>query len=145
MQPHQTIEVSVKEPIMNVGEALAIHMTNQLVDMIITGEIQVTEAAMQEKLQNPYWRSPKGMSLNIPNVRKPYEDMILKKLEPEQDETTLATLRKQVMSDVTSQNAAQPSTAPVDVQLPRSLNEFADLAKTAPAGEKAPAKVKVIK
>ncbi len=95
---------------------LAVKLTKELVDKIMIGEAKLDETKNTTP-QNPYYRSPKGMSLGVPAARKVWEDKIVKQLESEQDAIQLEVIRSEMIETLTNDLAAQPSTTPVGVPM----------------------------
>lgn len=135
VKPGQTVELP---------HHLAVKMTGELVDSIMMGESKAEEDVQRTKLNDPYWRSPKGMSLGVPAARKPYEDRILRQLDADEESPELQVLRMQIRSELEADLARQPGVP--DQAPPSGIAEFAQLGQQAPAPEpKKPMKAKVIK
>lgn len=114
-----------------VPEHYAMVATQKLVDQIMQEEVTAEEKKMRAELKDPYWRSPKGISLGIPAARKPYEDKVLRELafdeENPQVQVMRAQIREQILSDI--DNAQKPK-VPVETV----VANFAQSGKTtAPA------------
>lgn len=122
VKPGETIEISNVTPIPGAGHALAVLMTNQLIDQIIIGNAKLDESTKNQ----PYYRSPQGMSLGVPAVREIWEKQIIRELDPEEESPALQTIRKQMREEIEQGISGKQETEPVHI--PTSLNEFADLA-----------------
>ena len=145
VKPHETIEISVSTPIMNVGHALAIKMTGELVDKIMMGEAKMDEVSYYKNnpgaVMNSY-RSPKGSSLGVPAARKVWEDKILKELAIDEESPVIQSIREELKKEIASEgDLNRTKEAPV----PTSINEFADLTKKVVEQPKPEAKVKRIR
>jgi len=108
---NQPITVKAGEEI-EVPEHYALLATKKIVDQIMMEEVAAEEAKMRAELKDPYWRSPKGISIGIPAARKVYEDKVL---------------REQILSDI--DNSQKPK-----VPVESVVANFAQSGKaTAPA------------
>lgn len=88
---------------------LAVLATGKLVDQIMMGIAREDEIKMRLENKDPYWRSPKGISVGIPEARKPYEDKVLRELAPDEEnpQTAMmrASMREQLMHDLSAEKA----------------------------------------
>ncbi len=138
--PGETIEISYMTPIPDVGQALAEKMTKELVDKIMIDDIKMEEV---EKNQ-PYYRSPRGMSLGVPAARKIWEDQIIREIEPDEESPALQTLRNKMRQEILTSKDEKSTVQ--SVHIPTGLGEFADLDKSVPTKTvKKAAKTKVLK
>lgn len=139
VKPGETIEISNVTPIPGAGHALAVLMTNQLIDQIIIGEAKLDEVTKNQ----PYYRSPKGMSLGVPAAREIWEKQIIRELDPEEESPALQTIRKQLREEIETGITAKQETAPVHI--PTNISEFAELGSVKEEKVVKPAKVKTLK
>lgn len=127
IQPGETIEVSNTTPIPGAGHAIAVKMTEEMVDKIMMGEAKLDEVNFYKNnpgvMINSY-RSPKGSSLSVPAARKIWEDQILRQLDPEEESPALQTIRKQLLQEISGK---QEQKADTQIPVPNSIEEFADL------------------
>lgn len=117
----ETIEISNVTPIPGAGHALAVLMTNQMIDQIIIGDAKLDEVTKNQ----PYYRSPKGMSLGVPAVRDIWEKQIVRELDADEESPALQTIRKQMREEIEQGIVAKQETEPVHI--PTNIGEFADL------------------
>lgn len=140
VKAHETIEIGPATPIIGVGHALAIKMTNELVDKIIMNEAKLDELKHPNE---PYYRSNIALTAGVPAARKVYEDKILRELEVGEDSPAIQAMRSQLKEEILSGgelNREKP------VPPPSKVEEFAQLKRVAePTPEKAPAKVKKLR
>ncbi len=127
---NQPITVKAGEEI-EVPEHYALLATKKIVDQIMMEEVATEEAKMRAELKDPYWRSPKGISIGIPAARKVYEDKVLRELtlneESPQVQVMRAQIREQILSDI--DNSQKPK-----VPVESVVANFAQSGKaTAPA------------
>ena len=131
IQPNQTVELP---------HHLAVKLTGELVDKIMIGNAKLDEVQKNQ----PYYRSPLGTSLGVPEARKVWEDQILRELGRDEESPEIqimrAQLKQEIMNDLT--NADKPSEP---VAIPTTIGEFSELGKTEPAPLKKPLRVKTIK
>lgn len=89
---------------------LAILATKNLVDKIMGAEAREDELKTRKSNKDPYWRSPKGISVGVPEARKPYEDKILRELKLDEESPEVAVMRAQIkeqlMADMSQEKAA---------------------------------------
>lgn len=92
---------------------LAVLATGKLVDQIMLGEAREDELTMRAANKDPYWRSPKGISVGVPAAREPYETKILRELAPDEEnpQTAImrAKMREELQRDLSAENAAPVS------------------------------------
>lgn len=85
---------------------LAVIAAVQIADIAIFKEIHEDEKA---HASTPYYKSPKGSNLYIPNARKPYEDRIIKEIDVDttavQYQVIAAQKREEILSDLNAENA----------------------------------------
>jgi hypothetical protein len=123
VKPHETIEISDITPLPGraMGHNLAIKMTTELVDKIMINEIKMDEVAKNQ----PYYRSPQASSLGVPGARKPWEDKILREMEPDEESPAILMMKKQLKEEILSGGQAEASKEPVSV--PTSISEFSEI------------------
>jgi hypothetical protein len=116
--PHETVKLD---------HYLANKFVDELVDKIMIGEFKNKEDQEKIRFNNPYYRTPNGMNLGVPAVRKLYEDKIVTEM-PEEAQTAQAMIdRMKIREELLSNLTAKPSTEP---QIgPTGVEEFADLPK----------------
>ncbi len=124
-------------------EYMAVKMTKELVDKIMIGEVKLAEDNYYKA--NPgaapnSFRAPNQMG--VPAARKVWEDKIVRQMEIDEESPQMAIERAKIRSEMEAQfkRDAQPG----KVDMPASVEEFADLDKSrqAPKQAKAPAAVK---
>lgn len=80
---------------------LAVLATTKLVDQIMQGEIKDEEEKMKLETKNPYYRSPRAISMGVPAAREPYEKKILKELPPKNDsDAQLQVIRSEIKEEL---------------------------------------------
>ena len=99
-----------KSPItVNAGEVielphhLAVLATTALVDKIMNQEIKEEEDKIKADTKNPYYRSPRGISLAVPSAREPYENKICRELsrnESKISESQMGVLRTELKENL---------------------------------------------
>lgn len=144
VKPHETIEISISTPIVGAGHQLAIKMTGELVDKIMIGEAKMDETNNKNAL-NPYYRSPKGTSLGVPQARKVWEDQILRELAPDEESPAIQQMRNQMKKELLG-DVEKKAEQTEPMKIPSSIEDFAQLRTDKPQEVvKQPAKVKKIK
>lgn len=121
------IKVAPKQTV-TMQHHLAVKATGEMVDKIMLGEIKAEEMKMAKKTKEPLWRSPKATSVGVPAARKPYEDMILKELQSEDDSPEIAMIKASAREEITRDINAEPSKA-ID-KMAVSSSEFAEIKKS---------------
>ena len=117
---------------------LAVKMTTELVDKIMMDEAKLDEVQKNE----PFYRSPKGMSVGVPAARKPWEDKILRELALDEESPAVQVMRTQIREELMRDMSQKPASGPVVP--PASMNEFAELGKEEPKPEPKPLKVNTL-
>lgn len=106
---------------------LAVLATTKLVDQIMLGEARQDELTMRKENKDPYWRSPKGISVGVPEARKPYEDKILRELQPDEENPQFAIqrarMKEELLRDLSAEKAEPVSKIVV------SPEQFAEIKK----------------
>lgn len=116
---------------------LAVLATKRLVDNIMIAEIKEKELKIREETKNPSYHA-RTSSLAVPAARKPYEDKILKELEPKQGNdaqlnVTRAKIAEELARDMKRENSprieAISQVMPVNASQIASndLGEFSDI------------------
>lgn len=106
---------------------LAVKLTKEIVDKIMIGEAKLDEVANNKG--NPYYRSPKGMSLGIPSAREVWEKKVVRLLDVDEESPEMQTVRSKIREELLSDFEASKQPTSSSIQLPNSLNEFADINK----------------
>lgn len=104
------ITVKPKETI-ELPHHLAVLATGKLVDHIMGSEARADELKMRAENKDPYWRSPKGIAMGVPEARRPYEEKILRELGPGEESPALQVMRAQIKEELQrdlSQEKAKP-------------------------------------
>jgi hypothetical protein len=122
---------------------LAIKLTGELVDKIMTQEIKEEES----KVGTPYYRSPRGSSIGVPSARKVYEDKILRKLAPDEESVQAQLMRAKLKAELLADMEKKEGVA--TEPMPSSINEFAQIKRQGDKSDikevKSPLKVKKLK
>lgn len=116
VKPGQTIEVK---------HHLAVKFTKELVDKIMIGEAKMDEL----KVDRPYYQSPKGMSLGVPELRKVWEDKILRPLKANEESPEIQIMRSQLKEELERDMSRQEGVS--EEPLPTSIADFADVTNKA--------------
>lgn len=120
----QPITVKPKD-VVELPHHLAVKMTTELVDKIMQEEARQDEITTRAANKDPYWRSPKGISMGVPEARKPYEQKILRELLPDEENPQTAIARARIREELMSDMSAEKS-APV-TRMAVSQEEFAEI------------------
>ena len=113
---------------------LANKFLDEMVDKIMIGDVAAEEHRVKgdgTDFSKAYYRSPKGNQLGVPAARKVWEDKICQELEVDQNSTEMQLLGIKLREELVEDLKAQPSHGPI--QMPGSINEFADLTPNANA------------
>lgn len=128
---------------------LAVKLTRELVDKIIMGEAKLDETEYYKNNPNTapnMYRSPKGISLGIPAVRKPWEEKICRLLKSDEESPDIVEMRAKLKEELLNNANGEPSREPVPVPVTTESGKlpgvFADLDKKEPSAPKKPLKVK---
>lgn len=123
---------------------LAVKMTREIVDRIMIGAAKVDEEAYKEKHPDaPFYRSVKGMQMGIPEMRKPFEDAVLRELSVDEESPEIQVMRAQIKQELMADLSQEKSTgAP---HIPSSLAEFAELGKKTEEAPKPAIKLQEVK
>ena len=95
------VKVAPKETV-ELPEYLAMKSTNELVDKIMIGE-QYAKLTKIRETHPEHIQAPGAGMLGVPAARKPYEDKILKELEPKNDTATqlnVLRIKTEIESDI---------------------------------------------
>lgn len=90
-------------------EHLALHATKYLVDKIMIDSVRDEEIKMRAKLKEPFWRSARGLSVGIPEARKPLETKILRELKIDDENPQMAVIRAQIKEELLNDLNAEKS------------------------------------
>lgn len=109
---HQSIEVSDSTPFFGLGngEALAIKFTKELVDQIFAGQAKMVQNAGDETHKPGdvvYNRPAIGMMAGVPAQRKIYEDQILKKLDVDEEDGSVKSLKQALVQQLAVDSSRQ--------------------------------------
>ncbi len=114
IKPGEAIEVSDATPVpgSGMGDALAHKIQKEITDMVMLGEAKAEE--VQRNL--PYYKSPLGMQLGIPNARKPYEDRILRPLPANESSVKILSQQKaeELIRDSQKQEGVSYESQPIE-------------------------------
>ena len=135
IKPGQTVELP---------HHLADKLTDEMVNKIMITGIKTNE--VEYYMNNPNaavntYRAPS--SLGVPQVRKQWEDKIVRELKVDEESPEIQILRAQMREEIMAGIEGKASTEPV--QVPASINEFAELGKEEPKLDKKPLKIKTVK
>ena len=119
---------------------LAVKLTGELVDKIMIGNAKMDE----ERVNQPYYRSPQGTSLGVPAARKVWEDQILRELQVDEESPELQVMRAQIREEIMNDLKAEPAKAG-SIPVPSGIAEFAEFGKIQEVEIKKPLRVKTIK
>lgn len=129
VKPNQTIELP---------QHLAIKFTNELIDKIMISDVKIVESEYYKNNPNALPNTYRAQSsLGVPAVREEWADKIMKELELDEESPQLQAMRIQIRAELQDDLNKEVTKEPVDVAVPKSLEEFAAL-KT--DGEKPAAK-----
>lgn len=157
VEPHQTIKIERHSPVENGGQAVAIKMTTELVDLIMTNVVRMDEMQMMadQKLTRNMARSDKAMSIGVPSARKEWEDKILKRLGADEEIgqgelSNMESMRESLKAEIVSQNTSKVSHEAPSIPMD-AIGDLTGTGSIPPGGrnevkpEPKPAKVKVIR
>lgn len=105
---------------------LAVLATGKLVDQIMLGEARKDELTMRSANKDPYWRSPKGISVGVPAAREPYETKILRELSPDEENPQTAIMRAKMREEL-QRDLSGETAAPIS-RMAVSPEQFAPIA-----------------
>jgi len=120
----QPISVKPQETI-ELPHHLAVLATTNLVDKIMLDEARKDEEETRKKNKDPYWRSPKGISVGVPEARKPYEQKILRELKPDEESPQIQVMRAQIREEL--ERDLKQENSPKVQRMSVSKEEFAEI------------------
>jgi hypothetical protein len=123
---------------------LADKLTDEIVNKIMISNAKTNEVEYYQKNPNAAvntYRAPS--SLGVPQVRKQWEDKVVRELKVDEESPEMQVLRAQIRDEIQADMSGKASTEPV--QVPASINEFAELGREDVVIEKKPIKVKTLK
>jgi hypothetical protein len=120
---------------------LAVLATRNLVDKIMMADIHEEEVKMKAETKNPYYRSPRGLTLGVPAMREPIEKKILRELTRSESKVTesqlgiiRSELKENLVKDLTAKNSTGAPSLGGIMDLPKgdgteisNATSFADL------------------
>ena len=106
--PHETIEISDATPYPGPGNGDCIARTKamELATRIILGEARIQTDKLGFLTDKSYV-SPVGTKAAVPEARKPYEDLILKRLQSSEDKEALDILNQQKAEEIIADSRRQ--------------------------------------
>lgn len=103
---------------LNMPEHFMIVAVTKMVDEIMQEETRIEEVSMRKELRDPYWRSPKGISMGVPAARKVYEDKIVREVQLDdsdpQTQIRKVQLKEEIMGNILD---GQKQPAPIEAAL----------------------------
>lgn len=103
---------------------LAVMATGELVDRIMMAETKADEDA---HAGTPYYRSPKGIAMSVPEARKPFEDKVLRELPVDQASSQFKIMQSKFVEELKTDLTAETS-KPIS-KISVNPTEFAEIQK----------------